>query len=265
MRQIPTKWKGVVGNNRLIRYVKNVVTKIRTVYEKTGTFPSAALLPIFVFGDSRTGKSAVIKLFLRCLVCQRLDAELDPCDGTCPTCCQRPEVLGMTGLFTEVITVEQRLPVHITTIACPDVESRQDLQDRLLRARGLVNGLVVVFMDEAHRLARNFYDESLLMPFDDENILWIVASAKPGGLETMFHNRAIKLKTELPSPRELADWLAAKGEKRKIVYEDKAILRLVEKSNGVPGIALQALAMAELDPNGLTLDLVENDWIAQIE
>lgn len=45
-----------------------------------------------------------------------------------------------------------------------------------------------------------------------------------------------------------------------------AILRVVEKSNRVVGTALHALALASIDPKeGLTLDLVENDWIVKID
>lgn len=61
-------------------------------------------------------------------------------------------------------------------------------------------------------------------------------------------------------------WLADRCNEWDINWEPMAILRVVEKSNRVVGTALHALALASIDPKeGLTLDLVENDWIVKID
>jgi DNA polymerase III delta prime subunit len=263
MRQVPPRWSGVVGNKRIVRYLRNVAKKIRTGYAETGTFPSDALLPILVSGPSRTGKSAAIKLFLRTLVCQALDDEFNPCEGNCKVCREQPEVFGMSGLYTVCATAEHQLPIHMSTINCADVESRQALKDSIQQGLNIVDGLVVLFLDEAHRLAKGHFDSSLLTSVDDTKVLWIVATAKPDDLEEMFTNRFHLLSTERPTIDDMADWLSIKCEERNIAYEDNALFRLIEKCDRVPGMALHALAVAAVDPEGLTLDFVENGWNAK--
>jgi replication-associated recombination protein RarA len=169
----------------------------------------------------------------------------------------------MSGLYTVCATAEHQLPIHMSTINCADVESRQALKDSIQQGLNIVDGLVVLFLDEAHRLAKGHFDSSLLTSVDDTKVLWIVATAKPDDLEEMFTNRFHLLSTERPTIDDMADWLSIKCEERNIAYEDNALFRLIEKCDRVPGMALHALAVAAVDPEGLTLDFVENGWNAK--
>jgi hypothetical protein len=81
----------------------------------------------------------------------------------------------------------------------------------------------------------------------------------------MLLNRAIKVPTELPSATEMETWLCDRCDEWGIEWQAEAIVRVVEKSNRVVGTALHALALASLDPEeGLTPELVENDWIVRL-
>jgi hypothetical protein len=109
-------------------------------------------------------------------------------------------------------------------------------------------------------------DEMLLKAVEEKEAIWFFSTAKPEGLEDMFQNRLLKLVTELPSTDAMAKWLADRCEEWAIPWQAEAIIRVVEKSNRVVGTALHAIALASLDDEeGLTLDLVENDWIVKLE
>jgi len=109
-------------------------------------------------------------------------------------------------------------------------------------------------------------DEMLLKEVEEKNFLWIFSTAKPQNLEDMFVNRLIQLTTELPTSSEMEQWLCDRCDEWGIAWEPEAILRMVEKSNRVVGTALHALALAAIDPDeGLTIDLVENDWKVKLD
>ena len=63
----------------------------------------------------------------------------------------------------------------------------------------------------------------------------------------------------------MESWLCDRCDEHGIRWTPEAVIRVVKKSNRTPGLALQALALAELYSDGLTLDLVENDWKVRVE
>ena len=228
-------------------------------------------LCFLLVGPSRSGKTALVKFFLRCLACERLDPiTLNPCDRTCWTCKLRPETSDHGGLFVTLRAIDTGATgpeVHFLHIDCTKIRTAVDLDDRLnsFSETTALDGIIVAYLDEVHRLVNRSMDETLLKAIEEKPFLWILSTAKPGPLEDMLQKRLLKFITELPTSEELADWLADRCEEWGINYEPEAIIRVVEKSNRIVGTALHALALASLDPDeGLTVNLVENDWIVEL-
>ena len=267
LRWEPPTWEHFLGNQRLKRHLKKLVKRMRGQLRLTGHVPDVNRLCFLVTGGSRTGKTALIKHTIRCLSCQELDEEtLNPCNRTCHVCRQRPETLGLQGLFSSVELDDERLNLNFSIVDCTKIHTPEQLREHLISTTSWMEGLRINYFDEVHRLVHRGMDEMLLKEVEDKNFLWIFSTAKPQDLEDMFLNRLIKLKTELPEPAEMELWLADRCEEWGIRWEPEAILRVVEKSNCVVGTALHALALASLDPDeGLTSDLVENDWVVKLD
>ncbi len=88
-------------------------------------------------------------------------------------------------------------------------------------------------------------DEKLLKPVEELGFMWLASSATTEGLEKMFLNRFIKISTSLPERDELAIWLAQRCREWGISWDShETLLRLAERSDRVPGMALQVLARA---------------------
>jgi len=191
---------------------------------------------------------ALVKFLIRCLACDQLDLKsLNPCDGECYTCSQKPERFRVEGLDQFLGPDESGVELMRAIQPVRDLDYRRDL--------------VVVYLDEVHRLVSRHMDEILLKVIEDEPAIWILSTAKPGDLEDMLLNRLLKLETELPAAPEMEEWLCDRCEEWGIKCTPEAIVRVVERSNRVVGTALHALALAATDPEeGLTLDLVEHDW-----
>ncbi len=191
---------------------------------------------------------------------------LNPCNGSCITCRQKPESHGLEGLFSAIAFDEKRLQVNFSVVDCTKIHTPEQLREHLIRVTDWQEGLRIFYFDEIHRLVNRGMDEMLLKEVEEKNFLWIFSTAKPENLEDMFMNRLIKLRTQLPEEVEMEDWLADRCDEWGIRFEPEAIIRLVEKSNRIVGTALHAIAMAALDHDqGLTLDLVETEWAAKLE
>jgi hypothetical protein len=265
LRWIPSTWDLFVGNRRLNRFLKRLLLAIRQ-HVQDGRVRELNKLCFLLTGPSRSGKTATISFFVRCVVCQLLDMEtLNPCDGRCEACRERPEFYGDRGILTILRNPQQTVRVHFQVIDATMIGGPQDLRDKVLELREF-DGIRIVYVDEVHRLVRREMDEILLKAIEQKGFIWIFSTAKPENLEDMFLNRLIKLSTELPEAGELEQWIADRCDEWRINWYPDAVMRVVEKSNRVVGTALHALALAALNPEeGLTLDLVENDWDVQIE
>src|SRR5262249_12416284 len=137
--------------------------------------------------------------------------------------------------------------VHYLPLDCTKIKSAAELIDVLTELRDY-GGTRVVFLDEVHRLQHRAMDEQLLVPLRERDFVWVVASAHTANLEPMFLNRFVKLETELPTLEELVLWLADRCSVWGVRHEDEALIRLAERAGRLPGIALQAVDYASLDP-----------------
>lgn len=264
-RWAPQKWDQIIGNAALKRYMRKLIRKLRKDYETTGQVSPAGRQAIIVTGHSRSGKTMIVKFLVRCLVCLELDDDLNPCQGRCAACRQSPEITGMEGLFSTVATKQGQLPVNFTVIDCTKIVQPSELKAALNDIQAWDHELGVVYLDEVHRLVKRNMDEMLLKEIEDKPVVWIFSTALTKELEQMFLNRCIKWDTELPEVVEMAKWLCDRCDEFGIPWEPEAIKRVMAKSNRIPGLALQALALAAIDPDGLTLDLVNNDWKLQLQ
>jgi Cdc6-like AAA superfamily ATPase len=245
-RWIPQRWDQILGNEELVEHYQDNLRNMLSGNRKG--------LNTMVFGPSRSGKTAVTKLFARCLLCENLDyTTLNPCSGTCDNCQADVSRFGLDGL--ETILRDGR--VHYLPIDCTSI-SASELRDKLVDLRDY-EGIRVVYLDEVHRLQRNFLDEQLLKPVEERNFMWIVSSAAIDGLEQMFKNRFTRIRTSQPTEDQLALWLGARCVEWGISWDDSTtLLRLAERSRVLPGLALQALARAAVRPGRvLTRKLVE--------
>lgn len=246
-RWIPTRWEDVTGNADLIEHFQDILRA-----SLDGEFHG---LNSLVTGASRSGKTAIIKLFIRCLYCDRLDrSTLAPCEFECDNCRIDVGRFGLEGINVHV----QERSIHYLPIDCTSV-TENDLRQKLVDLQDY-HGFRIVFLDEAHRLVRRNMDEQLLKPSEERaNTMWIVTSAVTGELEVMFKKRFVRLQTELPSIDDFSLWLADRCHEFEIqIDEPSTIVRLAERSNQSPGDALQVLARAAIKrPKRLTQKLVE--------
>jgi len=270
LRWLPSRWEEFIGNYRLIRHFKNLLKKIRRM-TRDGDVIDRNQLCFLLTGESRSGKTALVKFLVRCIVCRELDeSTLNPCPGTCPACAQKPAQCGLSGLNSTLIAHDadgtETVPIHFAVIDCTLIHTPEQLRNRLVEMSEDCNGIRIFYFDEVHRLIRHGMDEMLLKAVEDKQAVWFFSTAKPKDLEDMFKNRLLKLATELPTRDEMASWLFDRCIQWGIPFENEAIIRVVEKSNCIVGTALHALALASIDDQtGLTLDLVENDWVVKLD
>jgi hypothetical protein len=119
-------------------------------------------------------------------------------------------------------------------------------------------------------LVRRGIDEMLLKPIEDYPAIWMASSAvlkkeninDTHKLEKMFQNRFdYRLETELPERKEMLKWLIDRCKLLGLQAEtpEATLQRLMERSNRVPGMALQVLNKAHKTRNKiLTQKMVEN-------
>jgi hypothetical protein len=238
-RWLASTWEQVLGCDSLKEHFHDI---LRSALDGDLTGVNTA-----VFGASRSGKTSIIKLFVRCLLCQQLDpVTLNPCNGGCKLCCQEVSRFGLHGIFAEIAFADGRKnPVHYVPIDCTSI-TEQGLRDKLIDLRDY-DGLRVVYLDEAHRLARRIMDEQLLKPVEERRgYMWILSAATTGDLERMFLNRFVKFQTTPPSCEELAIWTGERCKEFEIEWDDEdTILRLVDRANFLPGLVLQVLGRAQ--------------------
>jgi Holliday junction resolvasome RuvABC ATP-dependent DNA helicase subunit len=234
-RWVPSSWKEIVGNSELKEHLRDVLWSIRVREDPTGH-------NTLVYGPSRSGKTASLKLFMRCLLCHQLDREsLDPCSGDCPSCKDASDRFGRRGIEQQVHGVF----VHCKPIDCTAM-TEADLRDELAEMRGY-HGVRAVYLDEIHRLARRNMDEQLLKQMEEKDFIWLASAISVNGLEDAFLNRfSTKIRTELPTFDELAVWLAERCRGWELGWDhEDTLIRLAERANGVPGLTLQVVARAD--------------------
>jgi DNA polymerase III delta prime subunit len=264
----PRSWDQMPGNYRIKKFFLSLARTLRKQIAKNKNRVLKHMC-FLLSGAGRSGKTAATKLLIRCIVCKQLDeVTMTPCDGTCKGCQpifeNTPE--GESGMFVILETPENRTPVHFFLINCAKIYSPAELKEKLTEISQYAgSGYIIVYLDEVHRLVQRQMDQMLLKEVEEAKYLWFFSTAKPQGLEDMFQNRLLIFETELPTVEEMEKLLVDLCDESGITWEPEGIVRAIEKSNRIIGHALRALALASINPEGLTMDLIENDWFVKIE
>ncbi|MDA0282354.1 MAG: hypothetical protein O3B13_25175 [Planctomycetota bacterium] len=267
----PQKWDDVVGNKALTEYLKEMVWNVRKRGAKSG-------FNTMVRGSSRSGKTAEITLAVKAIGCLKFDDKsLDPC-GMCQHCSSLNHIAGTLGWeeFANILE-EDEAPTPIryfySPIDCPNV-TESDLAELIYRVRIQDRMLKLIYLDEVHRLSRRAMDERLLKTLDgDFPAIWLASSANAGvdstqkaGLDPMFCKRfTTSIETQLPSIDELARWLGLRCQEFDLKVDDprRTLTRIAERSNQLPGLALQILNRAYMSRNRVvSATLVEDHCFA---
>ena len=266
-RYQPNSFDEIVGNHELKEFLQDMIYGVRMKGHKSG-------FNMLTTGPSRDGKTAAITLAVKALLCCNLDLEsMKPC-GVCENCKSRHHMNG-TGEWNSIVDFSDTpelnpMPVrfHYYPIDCTWVNSER-IEELISKLRIDDGNLKIVYLDEVHRLSRRWMDERLLKPIEMYPAIWMASSAiveKEGDdddqkIDKMFQNRfSYRIKTQRPNTKEMLGWLVARCKQFGITTEDngETLMRLVERSNHSPGMALQVLNKAHKKRKPiLTMKMVE--------
>ena len=139
---VPKNWNQVVGNYELVEHYQDQLRGILNGDKKC--------LNTMIVGPSRSGKTAVTKLFVQCALCERLDKQtLNPCgENPCDFCKGNWVREGMERLWVDIHGGR----LHYVPIDCASVDA--DEFRKKTRELSDVFGMRVVYLDEVHRLHR---------------------------------------------------------------------------------------------------------------
>ncbi len=213
----------------------------------------------FAYGPSSSGKTAAIKSAVRSLMCLNRTPSTSSRCGHCDSCRQFQVNHQNSGLFAELCGTGIGIPIHWFPINCGEI-TQQALRELILEV-SQCEGRVIVYLDEAHRLASNQRDELLLIPLREIPATWIASSAHPERLDEMFRNRfTSKLSTELPTRGELVEFLKARCQEWKIEYDaEETLQRISVRCRSSVGHALGLLAEAAgISDRRITMEMAES-------
>ena len=237
-----TTWSHIVGNRELKEILLEMVHNVR-VMRTMHTFRA------FVYGPSRGGKTSTINFAIKCLLCNQLDFEtLNPCHA-CTNCRKNVQLYGNHGWEDYVDPSEEGerstrflyIPVDCTRVTASQMD------DIFFSLSGKPDRLQIAYYDEVHRLSRSQMDERLLIEMERMQAIVLASSAVRGTLDEMLMNRFDeRIEVELPTVYELAVFLAERCEEWGIRVDEPegTLSRAAQRSNQVPGMALQVLRRA---------------------
>lgn len=214
----------------------------------------------FVFGEPGTGKTAVVKAFVRSLMCPHRERESGTPCGNCETCRSFDVRYDDKGLFAHLQprATGSCEAIHFYPVNCGEVTEAK-LREILSELREY-EGHSLVYLDEVHRLIRRKMEHMLLVPLQELKTMWIASTAMPDDLDRMFQRRfAAKIATTLPEVAELTEFLRQRCEQWNVsVDHDPGTLDLLaRRSRRITSDAVGQIAVAAGTKNRtLTRDLV---------
>lgn len=247
-RWYPSQWDQIVGNSALITAWLSMIAN----------GPCNTLFT----GPHRSGKTRVISLGIRALLCPNRTPTLDPC-GACPSCQAMREARNAhTGLFSVMTDSGYSfVPVDCQTVTPDDLR-------KILQESNLEDMRTVIYLDEVAALGRRGIEETLLKPIDESPCIWIASAItvnKPtrkgqskvriDGLSAPMQARfAVKVGTALPTDRALSRWIEERCRDWEIAVEKPEIVipALMKGSGHRVGYVVLALADAAARGRRLT-------------
>jgi hypothetical protein len=239
---LPTKWSDIIGNYRMVKVAKSIVRMRLSCGD--GGLPDEALVSLLCCGDSRSGKTATIKLLIRCLFCDDLDPiTLNPC-GHCEGCKKTLlayQDVGLDGLDNRIKRRFEYIPVD-----CTRIKSIAELEAGLFLDIAERTVPRIYFVDELHLLSERGIESVLLKGIEERKAIWILATAKPEKVDEMLRNRLIQLETEAPSKGELANWIVDRANECSLNLSQDEIFEFTQRFREGPGLVLHELQLKQI-------------------
>lgn len=238
----PQNLQQVAGCTAAVRYFTTLLKSEAEVGSNT-----------LLVGASRTGKTAIVKAYLRSLMCGNRDAQTQmPCES-CASCLRFNPEDCQHMLFAEFQARHShfgKLPVNAAWIDCTK-QSASSLEEHISGIRDSY-GLKFVFLDEVHGLQENGLAAKVLVPLNDIPAMWIAATNEPKVLKDAFlHRFLMKFSLSSPSVAQLTEFIRQRCDEWKIAIDDP--LKTPER------LALKSRLMVTASLSGLAQAVEEND------
>ena len=235
---LPSSKHEIVGNHRMKKLFGKLI-HLKNKHGKTG-FPQEFHNSFLITGASRSGKTATVKHFVRCLLCDHLDVEnQQPC-GECDGCSQ--SLLGEqnNGIFHDPGKFE------FCPLDCSRVKKQSDLTDPLYldvieRSVPRIN-----FLDEVHFLANRDIANILLKAVEERPAMWILSTARPELMDEMLLKRSLTISTEPPSQESLMQWIVDRAREFKVDVTADELVDWSRSFVNEPGMILKELELKRL-------------------
>ena len=260
-------FKEFIGNAEMKAYFLAVLASF-LLARQTGVNPLPKGERVMLMGESRTGKTEMVNLFLQAVSCLEFNLESQSlCKLPCRNCAYNFHIDGDAGLFAEFSALTcSNLVINHIPIDCTKLTSAAQLKDYLALVSDKTiasQGTTIVFMDECHRLARWNMDHMILKAIEQSQAFFILASAEAGQLEQMLINRCVVLSTETAEPDEFENWIISISNQYDIQCEAKAVIALGKKAEYKPGLALNCLTKA-MRLGGVLTERIVQEWRKEI-
>lgn len=257
IRQTPSRWEDIVGNDDLVRALALLIREIRAFAE--APHPLTRRSTEFAWADpSAPNSSAAIALFLRCIVCRHLDLEtLAPCDGTCIVCCADPQHVGLEGLFAAISAREAEMPVNLITVVCARKKSFDPQGKHVERHWSLsFDKYIIGYAGGDDYVGKQVPDELFSRIVRQTPCFWIESTLNSERSCENIKHRSVSVETSVPVTMELAGWTGEYWAKSQFPSCETAPLSLawrMFRRFRLPDLTLRALMRVQFTTqDGLT-------------
>ena len=131
-------------------------------------------------------------------------------------------------------------------IDCSRVKNGADLEAKLFL--DILDPAVprICFLDEVHCLQAKAIEEVLLKPLEENEAIWILATAKPELLDPMLVGRVTQLETQSPGADELRAWIIDRSKEYQIQISADDVQELADRDFDAPGKILNKLKLKQM-------------------
>ncbi len=204
---------------------------------------------ILISGETGTGKTGLVEVFMRTLNCSRSTGPLNgPC-GVCNDCHAFNFEHSDDGLFAhdrESVTIHGEDPRYFYHVNCVGFDAAA-LKN--LRKEIEFNGKYrsIVYLDEIQHLVTEKMDAMLLKPIRELNAIWIATGVNADNVlnQMLIRRFASRCSTSLPSEMELALFLAGRCKEWGIEIDaPETVALLAHRSHQITAECINVIARA---------------------
>lgn len=198
----PDDFSNIIGQDHIIDVLKNQIkeNKISHAY--------------LFHGDRGTGKTSTAKVFARAVNCLDYDEKKGPCNK-CKSC-----------INNEMDTIE------IDAASNNSVDNIRDIKDEIVYMPNFGKYKVYI-IDEVHMLSQSAFN-ALLKTLEEppEYIIFILCTTEINKVLDTIKSRCQKFEFRKISEKEIYDRIKFILDKEEIHYEDEALKKIANRSNG---------------------------------